>query len=117
MHRKPTWPYGGKRIIDLGFWVAGLEYCAGRPATVVGKPAEYSYETVLFDAGFPAERAVMVSDEVAPDLEGARRCGIAEVLFDPTGAGASGAPGAGRRVARSYAELAAALERASSLSS
>ena len=56
-------------------------------------------------------------EQVAPDLEGARRCGIAEVLFDPTGPGASGAAGAGRRVARSYAELAAALERASSLSS
>ncbi len=81
MHRKKTWPTGGKRVIDIGFWVAGLEYCAGRPATVIGKPGAFAYEVVMADAGFRPEQTVMISDEDDPDLQGAHRLGLHTVSF------------------------------------
>ena len=108
MHRKRSWPTGGARVIDLGFWVAGLEFCSRRPATVIGKPSEYSYATVLRDTGFPPERVVMISDEVDPDLMGARRWGIRTVHFDDGGAQPP-IKIAGRTVAPSYGEVWEAL--------
>lgn len=101
IHRKRTWPNQGKRLIDIGFWVAGLEYCSERPAAIVAKPAAYSYRTVMHDAGFRARDTIMISDELAPDLEGAVRCGIRSVHFTP---GNEGTP-PGLSVARDYEEL------------
>ena len=81
MHKKRTWPTEGKRVIDIGFWVAGLEYCAGRPATVIGKPGAFAYEVVMADTGFTASQTVMISDEDDPDLLGARQLGLHTVCF------------------------------------
>ena len=55
--------------IDVGFWVAGLEHAAGRPATVIGKPSNYAYETILRDAGFEAGECLLVADELHDGLE------------------------------------------------
>ncbi len=107
VHRKRLWTNLGRRLIDVGFWVAGLEHCTGRAATVVGKPSEYSYRAVLEDSGFPAHRAVMISDEADPDLRGAQAAGLHTVLFgDLPEVGASHASfGA----VATYAELQALL--------
>ncbi len=101
IHRKRTWPNQGKRLIDIGFWVAGLEYCAEKPAAIVAKPAAYSYRAVMQDAGVSARNTIMVSDEFAPDLEGALRCGIRAVHFQP----AADAPSKGRLVAHNYRDV------------
>lgn len=85
MHRKRWWPTRGTRVIDIGFWVAGLEYCAGCEAVVVGKPAAYSYDTVVADVG-ASSRVVMVADEEEPDLAGARAAGLETVRFAFAGA-------------------------------
>ena len=111
IHRKPHWQKDGSRVIDVGFWVAGLEYCARRPATIVGKPAAFAYECVRRDAGFPPQRAVMISDEIDPDLHGARRLGWRTILFgrpSPTGV---------EPAATDYAALAALLLRSPSCAS
>ena len=83
VHRKRTWPIDGTRRMDLGFWVAGLEYCAERPAAIIGKPSAYAYRAVLEDTGTRASDAIMISDEFDPDLAGALRCGIHSLHFQP----------------------------------
>ena len=82
MHRKRSWASEGvgEHSIDIGFWVAGLEYCCRREATVVAKPSAYAYTTILEDSGFDAERCLMVSDEIDPDLLGAERLGLRTLL-------------------------------------
>jgi ribonucleotide monophosphatase NagD (HAD superfamily) len=109
MHRKRHWPTGGRRVVDLGFWVAGLEFCGRCPATVIGKPSEYSYSTVIRDAGFTPERVVMISDEEDPDLHGARRWGIRTVHFDPAVSEGSEEGEAGAILADSYERVWEAL--------
>ncbi|MEM7199464.1 MAG: GTP cyclohydrolase II RibA [Planctomycetota bacterium] len=84
LHRKPHWRRHEEVLIDVGFWVAGLEYATQRRATLVGKPAEFAYRTVLEDAGCKPERAIMISDEHDPDLTGAAALGLRTVLLgDP----------------------------------
>ena len=106
IHRKRTWPIQGKRLIDIGFWVSGLEYCSQRPAAIVAKPAAYSYRTVMEDAGFRANDTIMISDEYAPDLEGAVRCGIRSVHFTPGSSSAT----RGLSVAADYEQLYARIK-------
>jgi len=85
VHKKRAWTNLGRRLIDVGFFVAGLEHCSGRSATVVGKPATFAYRTVLDDAGFSPAQALMISDEPEPDLIGARAAGLGTLLCGDAG--------------------------------
>jgi len=66
--------------LDVGPFVAALEYAADRDALVVGKPARAFFATIL--AGIPAEpgAAAMVGDDVETDVGGALGAGLAGIL-------------------------------------
>jgi HAD superfamily hydrolase (TIGR01458 family) len=66
--------------LDVGPFVAALEYAARRDALVVGKPAQAFFATIL--AGIPAEpgAAAMVGDDVESDVGGALAAGLEGVL-------------------------------------
>jgi HAD superfamily hydrolase (TIGR01458 family) len=66
--------------LDVGPFVAALEYATAREAHVVGKPARAFFEAVLATAGVPAARAAMVGDDVESDVGGALAAGLAGVL-------------------------------------
>lgn len=66
--------------LDVGPFVAALEYAAGREAVVVGKPAPGFFATVLAGLGVDPADAVMVGDDVESDVGGALRAGLAGVL-------------------------------------
>ena len=66
--------------LDVGPFVAALEYAADTQAYVVGKPARGFFDTTL--AGIPAApaRAAMVGDDVESDIGGAQRAGLTGIL-------------------------------------
>jgi HAD superfamily hydrolase (TIGR01458 family) len=66
--------------LDVGPFVAALEYATGRDAVVVGKPAPAFFATVLAGLGVRPADAVMVGDDVESDIGGALRAGLAGVL-------------------------------------
>lgn len=66
--------------LDVGPFVAALEYATGREAHVVGKPAAGFFEEVLAGAGSDAGAAAMVGDDVESDIGGALRAGLAAIL-------------------------------------
>ena len=66
--------------LDVGPFVAAIEYATGRDAYVVGKPARGFFEGVLGDLGVDAARAAMVGDDVESDIGGALAAGLAAVL-------------------------------------
>jgi HAD superfamily hydrolase (TIGR01458 family) len=66
--------------LDVGPFVAALEYATGSEAVVVGKPAPAFFATVLAGLGVDPEDAVMVGDDVESDVGGALRAGLAGVL-------------------------------------
>jgi HAD superfamily hydrolase (TIGR01458 family) len=66
--------------LDVGPFVAALEYASGRDAVVVGKPAPAFFATVLAGLGVPPEDAVMVGDDIESDVGGALRAGLAAIL-------------------------------------
>jgi HAD superfamily hydrolase (TIGR01458 family) len=66
--------------LDVGPFVAALEYATGRDAYVVGKPARGFFDEVLRDLGETAARTAMVGDDVESDIGGAQRAGLDGVL-------------------------------------
>jgi HAD superfamily hydrolase (TIGR01458 family) len=81
--------------LDVGPFVAALEYAAACEAIVVGKPAPAFFVTVLAGLGVRPADALMVGDDVESDVGGAVRAGLAGVLvrtgkYRPEAVAASG---------------------------
>jgi len=66
--------------LDVGPFVAAIEYATGREAYVVGKPAPGFFREVLGDLGVNAADAAMVGDDIESDIGGALRAGLAAIL-------------------------------------
>ncbi len=66
--------------LDVGPFVAGLEYAAGTTAKVLGKPAPEFFQAAVADLGCDASDVVMVGDDVAADVVGGVAAGLQGVL-------------------------------------
>ena len=66
--------------LDVGPWVAALEYAAETEATVVGKPNPSYFETALEDLGLPASEVAMIGDDIHTDIVGAQLVGTKTIL-------------------------------------
>lgn len=66
--------------LDMGAFVAGLEYSTGARAEIAGKPAAPFFQAALDLAGVTADQAIMIGDDLRDDIGGAQAAGIAGVL-------------------------------------
>lgn len=66
--------------LDVGPFVAALEYATGTAAHVVGKPASGFFEGVLAGLVLSPAAAAMVGDDVETDVGGALAAGLPGVL-------------------------------------
>jgi len=80
MHRNLSWMTTEGACLDAGAYLLGLERAAGREAVVTGKPAAEFFAAGLRSLGVPAERTVMVGDDIDNDVLAAQRLGIRGVL-------------------------------------
>lgn len=80
LHKGRYWKTQRGLQVDIGLFVAGLEYCTGKSATVVGKPSPAFFEAALADLGLSADDVVMVGDDIENDVGGAQRAGMRGVL-------------------------------------
>ncbi len=80
MHRGRYWQVDDGLAIDIGAFIAGLEYASGKEAIIVGKPAPTVFTSALKDMQLQAEEVVMVGDDIDADIGGAQSAGIRGVL-------------------------------------
>ena len=66
--------------LDMGAFVAGLEYSAGVTAEITGKPAPAFFAAALAELGVAADAAVLIGDDLTDDIGGAQDAGIAGIL-------------------------------------
>lgn len=66
--------------LDMGAFVAGLEYSAGIAAEITGKPAPAFFAAALAELGVSAGEAVLIGDDIADDIGGAQAAGIPSIL-------------------------------------
>lgn len=75
----------GKLSLDVGPFVAALEFACQRKAVILGKPSPDFFQAVLAGMNCPAGEAVMVGDDAEGDVAGALGVGLGAALQVRTG--------------------------------
>jgi HAD superfamily hydrolase (TIGR01458 family) len=81
LHRNRSWrPPGQDEALDVGAYVAALEFASGTSAITVGKPSLEFFRLALEDIGLPPAEVLVVGDDPEADVEGARAAGCRTAL-------------------------------------
>jgi HAD superfamily hydrolase (TIGR01458 family) len=80
LQKNRYWKRADGLSLDVGPFVAAIEYATGRDAYVVGKPAKGFFDEVLASVGVDACAAAMVGDDIESDIGGALHAGLAAIL-------------------------------------
>jgi HAD superfamily hydrolase (TIGR01458 family) len=80
LQKNRYWMRADGLSLDVGPFVAAIEFAAGRDAYVVGKPTTGFFEQVLASVGVDASAAAMVGDDIESDIGGALRAGLHAIL-------------------------------------
>ena len=80
LQKNRYWMRADGLSLDVGPFVAAIEFAAGRDAYVVGKPAKGFFEQVLASVGVDASAAAMIGDDIESDIGGALRAGLDAIL-------------------------------------
>ena len=80
MHKNRFWKYNGGYLLDVGAFVSALEYASGRAASVMGKPSSNLFVLASREWNLPAEKILMVGDDIEGDVGGALNAGMKSVL-------------------------------------
>ncbi len=79
LHKNRVTTRDGAIALDLGPFVAALEYAAGTEAQVVGKPSPRFFALALESLGLAPAQVLMVGDDIEADVGGALGAGLAAV--------------------------------------
>lgn len=80
LHKNKFWEASDGLRLDIGAFVAGLEYATGREAVITGKPSAAFFEQAANSLRLNASEVAMVGDDIDSDVGGAQGCGILGIL-------------------------------------
>ena len=80
LHKGKFWQTPEGLRVDIGAFIAGLEYATGVQATVTGKPSPAFFQAAIHALDRPKDEIVMVGDDIDVDVGGAQQCGIRGIL-------------------------------------
>ncbi|MBN1900029.1 TIGR01458 family HAD-type hydrolase [Candidatus Sumerlaeota bacterium] len=80
LHKGRYWIEETGLHVDIGVFIAGLEYVSGKEALVMGKPSPDFFNLALEDIKLEPRQVAMVGDDILADISGAQRMGINGVL-------------------------------------
>ncbi len=80
LHKNRFWQKPDGLHLDLGTFVAAIEYATGREAEVLGKPSKDFFHGICKRLGVATEQALMVGDDIESDIGGARDAGLKTAL-------------------------------------
>ena len=80
LHRNKFWQTEAGLQMDIGAFVAGLEYVTGKSATVIGKPSPAIFAVALARLGLHPHYVAMIGDDIETDIGAAQSQGMAGIL-------------------------------------
>ena len=80
LHKSKYWQTPQGLQVDIGAFIAGLEYATGTKAEVVGKPSSAFFKVGIQALGCPKEQIIMIGDDIDSDVGGAQKSGIRGIL-------------------------------------
>ncbi len=78
LQKNRYWLRAAGLSLDVGPFVAAIEYATRREAYVVGKPSRAFFEQILADLRVEAAAATMVGDDIESDIGGALQAGLGD---------------------------------------
>jgi HAD superfamily hydrolase (TIGR01458 family) len=80
IHKNRFWQTESGLQMDIGAFIAGLEYASNTKALLIGKPSPEFYHAVLADMQLTANKVLMIGDDIDSDIGGAQEVGCKGVL-------------------------------------
>lgn len=80
LQKNRYWMRAGGLSLDVGPFVAALEFATATQAYVVGKPAPAFFADVLADLGATRDATAMVGDDIETDIGGGLNAGLRAIL-------------------------------------
>jgi len=80
LHKNKFWHGPEGLQLDIGAFIAGLEYATGKTATVIGKPNPAFFQAGLDRLGASADQVAMIGDDIDSDVGGAQALGLMGIL-------------------------------------
>lgn len=80
IHKNRSWQTPQGLRLDIGAFVAALEYAVPCQAVVIGKPNPDFFAAALARLHLPASTVAMVGDDIFSDIDGAQQCGLTGIL-------------------------------------
>ena len=80
IHKNRFWQTESGLHMDIGAFIAGLEYASNTEAMIIGKPSPAFYQSALSEMELNAQEVLMVGDDIDSDIGGAQQSNINGVL-------------------------------------
>lgn len=80
IHKNKFWQTEHGLRLDIGAFIAALEYASNHPAKVMGKPSRDFFDLAVHDLGLPKSAVAVIGDDIDSDVQGAQRAGLYGVL-------------------------------------
>jgi HAD superfamily hydrolase (TIGR01458 family) len=80
IHKNRFWQTESGLHMDIGAFIAGLEYATNTTAILIGKPSFDFFNAALSDMQLSADEVLMIGDDIDSDIDGAQQAGIKGVL-------------------------------------
>ncbi|MEZ5489422.1 MAG: TIGR01458 family HAD-type hydrolase [Gammaproteobacteria bacterium] len=80
MHMNKYWQTEQGLQMDIGAFVAGLEFVTGKQAAIIGKPSQDFFHLAVATLGLRPEQVLVVGDDIENDVGGAQAAGLKAVL-------------------------------------
>jgi len=80
LHKNRFWQKPDGLHLDLGVFVAAIEYATGKEAEILGKPSRNFFHGICRQMGVEPAEALMVGDDVESDIGGAKDAGMKTAL-------------------------------------
>jgi HAD superfamily hydrolase (TIGR01450 family) len=83
MHKKRVWETTQDGVLlDVGPFVAAIEYATGKKATVIGKPSQVYFKSALKLLRHSEDsKFIMIGDNIESDIKGAQSLGAKTILI------------------------------------
>ena len=80
MHQNKFFQADGGLALDIGAFVAGLEYVTAHKARIMGKPSPDFFDLALQSMDLPSDKVAMIGDDIESDLGGGQNAGLLGIL-------------------------------------
>jgi len=80
LHKNRFWQKPDGLHLDLGVFVAAIEYATGKEAEILGKPSADFFHDICRQLDTEPAEALMVGDDVESDIGGAKDAGLKTAL-------------------------------------